>query len=181
MRQAKEKKPPTYIGKAIAAAMDNEEKSQSAIATSAASCPGITITQSSVSRVLKGTRRPDEATLKALTHCWKNTENNLRILIGHLEDEVHRAGHPRGTIRMNAVDGIGAAGLIDRLISIRTAYPELCASILHLIEAAADEAGIQNAAPVELPARAAESTPARESYSIRKPNKSGLKRAMKNS
>ena len=83
-------KPSRMMGRAIALAMLRTDATQ---LTVAAACG---LTGSAVSRMCAGLRRPDPASLASLlaAPCW-DMADRARIMIGHLRDEMSRAGWRR--------------------------------------------------------------------------------------
>ena len=97
----------THLGRAIY----NETHATGRTQTETAQRAGIQ--QGSLSCIISGRRaRPDVPTLRALCapHVWPDRAAALAILLGHLRDEVERAGYPDGTIDMHA-DGATSPSL----------------------------------------------------------------------
>ena len=104
----------THLGRAIY----NETHAAKRTQTETAQRAGIQ--QGSLSCIISGRRaRPDVPTLRALCapHVWTDRAAALSILLGHLRDEVERAGYPDGTIKMHADGAAGPA--IDTAEMIR--------------------------------------------------------------
>ena len=104
----------TYTSRALQAAMYDYDMTQAGIAKNSG------LNQTTISNLISGRRaRPDVPTLRALCapHVWTHRAAALSILLGHLRDEVERAGYPDGTIKMHADGAAGPA--IDTAEMIR--------------------------------------------------------------
>lgn len=77
----------TYIGRAIATEMELSDTRQAQIAEAC------NLSQASISAIISSPVRVAPESLRAITHCWPTPEANVRVLIAHLRDEIHRAGH----------------------------------------------------------------------------------------
>lgn len=84
------RKPPRMLGRAVALAMLRAGADQVQVATAAG------MSASAVSRMCAGLRRPDPESLARLiaAACWSSSDR-ARIMIGHLRDEMSRAGWAR--------------------------------------------------------------------------------------
>jgi transcriptional regulator with XRE-family HTH domain len=117
-------------GKALREAMDAESVDQTTFGRR------IGMTQSGVSKILAGTRRPEIPTLKRITHCWANAARNISVLVAHLEDECTRAGWPDGAISIGPAR-VKPPDVLADLATIGAHAPELAAEIRALIATAA--------------------------------------------
>ncbi len=103
----------TYIGKVLTYEMQRAGLTQSALADHAL------VPQSTISQIMGNDVRIAPASLTALTHCWSTPEANGRVLIAHLRDEIHRAGHdPENALDIRWPDGQRATTMAERSMDV---------------------------------------------------------------
>jgi hypothetical protein len=77
----------TYVGRVISIELEKAGIKQSELAKK---CD---MSQPSISAIISSDVRLAPTTMQVLMHCWPTPEANGRVLIAHLRDEIHRAGH----------------------------------------------------------------------------------------
>jgi transcriptional regulator with XRE-family HTH domain len=149
----------SYLGKTLAAEIAAADTTQRELARR---CK---MQQATISMVISGQRnRPDITTLRKLCRpaTWGARGPAIRILCAHLQDEIHHAGHPPGTIDIRPADITdGINGTADRLREIRAAAPDAWAhieSLIALIHATAT-APTEHLKAAETPEKYGENTP----------------------
>lgn len=117
----------TYIGRVLGYEMQRAGLTQSALADHAA------VPQSTISQIIGTDVRIAPLSLNALTHCWPTPEANGRVLIAHLRDEIHRAGHdPENALDIRWPSGHRATTMAERSMEVirrHIADPEIAAFI----------------------------------------------------
>lgn len=154
-------------GAAVRQSMKEEKMDQAAFGRA------VGLTQSSISRIISGGRRPEVDTLQKITHCWRTTARGLAVMVGHLRDECTRAGWPSGAVRIEAAGDVTPSTLRD-LSEIARVCPDLAEQIHKLITASAASIRAREIVGPDL-ARAAESTPARAAYRVKKTGRNNTK------
>ena len=92
-------KPPRNFGRALQLALQRAELTQQELGTACA------MTQSVVARYISGQRRPEPDQLSAISHSavWApRPRAGIQIMLGHLQDELERAGWPPLAVLMRA-------------------------------------------------------------------------------
>ena len=103
----------TYIGRVLTYEMQRTSWTQSALAERSE------IPQSTISQIISTDVRIAPASLQALTHCWDNSDANGRVLIAHLRDEIHRAGHDaENAVEMRWPNGGRATTMAQRSLAV---------------------------------------------------------------
>ena len=116
----------SHFGSSILYHLNKHERSQSGLADTTG------VTQSSLSRLIAGTQRPEISTLRALCTCWPDPQTNLRVLIEHLRDEMVRAGHSaEGEIDFRPLDH--GQDKIDRTLATLTAAARTDADVAAIL------------------------------------------------
>jgi len=75
----------THLGQCLLEAIGREQTTQRAIAVKAG------ISHPSITRMIANGQRPEPDTLLAVCHAFERP-NGARVLLGHLRDEIERAG-----------------------------------------------------------------------------------------
>ena len=127
----------THTSRALQATMYACKMTQADIAERAQ------LNQTTISNIIIGRRaRPDVPTLRALCapHVWVGDRcAALSILLGHLHDEVERAGYPDGTIKMRADGQPGPAiNTADMIRTIGEHNPTLGAHLAAIVHSLYD-------------------------------------------
>lgn len=85
----------SHLGRAVAFICSERGTTQTQIAANAG------LSQVILSRACSGTR-PEAKTLRALCNSQPQHRDNVDLLVGHLRDEIERAGHSTHEIEINA-------------------------------------------------------------------------------
>lgn len=103
----------TYVGRVISLELEKTGIKQSELAKT---CD---MSQPSISAIISSDVRLAPATMQVLTHCWPTPEANGRVLIAHLRDEIHRAGHdPENAIEIRWPSGDRATTMASRSLAV---------------------------------------------------------------
>lgn len=150
----------TYIGRVLVYEMQRNAWTQSALAERAS------IPQPTISQIIATDVRIAPASLLALTHCWESAEANGRVLIAHLRDEIHRAGHdPENSVEIRWPNGDRATTMAARSLAViqrHLADPDVAAlvhdiaTLLKRADKKAKAAPETNPEPLEQPSLAAD-------------------------
>jgi len=82
-----------HMGAALSSLISIKKTNQIAISKQSG------VSQPAINRLIQGAR-PTPETLNAITHAWENQSDNIALLMEHLRDEIHRAGHKDGSIKI---------------------------------------------------------------------------------
>ena len=117
----------TYVGRVISIELEKAGIKQSELAKK---CD---MSQPSISAIISSDVRLAPTTMQVLTHCWPTPEANGRVLIAHLRDEIHRAGHdPENALDIRWPSGHRATTMAERSMEVirrHIADPEVAAFI----------------------------------------------------
>jgi lipopolysaccharide biosynthesis regulator YciM len=85
-----------HIGKVLLFSIRKNQKSQIWLSEKSG------VSQPSISQIISGQVRLTPEALNGLTHCWDDSQTNIRVLIAHLRDEIARSGHDEHAVKFFA-------------------------------------------------------------------------------